>query len=182
MIKITASLFLAIICIGCTNKNNNPDTAKAFFRHDWKSIETKDLPLQFGDIISFNINDTLVKAIILDFDKDEGGVWFGMCFLNENKLFGRQIPSGFNGDCVDLLDYAYLNQKALGDFEKITTENIDLNKIAVGSFSPVSNYKNLLRDYTWGLKQRTKKQTPCNKDVLGINSVRECYFDLDNFK
>lgn len=181
MKMLFAAITIAAMMCGCITNSQNSD-ALTLFKPEWQGIETKFLPVQFGDVISFDINNTTANAIVLDFNKDEGGIWIGICFINNNKLFGTRIPSGYNGDCVSLLDCAYLNSNALKQFKKIKTEIIDINKIGIGSTSSATNFDDLLASYTWGLKQRTKKQTPCNEDVFGINVVRECYFGLDDFK
>lgn len=178
--KIIICILITTLFLSCNSRNQNINDS-GLMSPEWKDVDTKSLPVMFGDIIRFKINNTVVKAIILDFDKDEGGIWIGMCFIKGNKLFGRQIPSGYNGNCMDLLDCTYLNTTALKSFEKIKTEKIDIRKISIGSNSPATNLSDILRDYSEGLKLRTKKQTPCNKDIFDRNVVRECYFDLDKF-
>lgn len=75
-----------------------------------------------------------------------------ICFLNRNKLFGRQIPDGIrNFDCGDdMYDLFYLN------------ENV---------------FKNCLRAM---YKKRKLKQTSCRESIFNANAVDECYFDLQN--
>ncbi len=137
------------------------------------------MALQFGQLIKFEIDNQEVKAIVLDFDQDDEGIWYGMCFLNQNKLFGRQIPSGLiNTTCVDLLDLTYLHNKALKSYEVVEQYDIDTIQVGIGSLTPVKDHIELLRDYKAGLEQRNKVQTPCNEDISGLNPVRECYFEL----
>lgn len=156
--------------------------SKEFFKPEWKNVDTSKLPLKFGQIINFNINGQNIKVILLDFDKDEAGVWYGLAFINQTKIFGRQIPSGYDKNCVDLLDLTYLNEKGLREFQILKSESIDINKVGIGSISPVNNYSEILNNYKFGIEQRKNKQTPCNEEILSTNPVRECYLNLSSIK
>ena len=179
LMKLLFSVLVFLLLLSCNTNTSN--TIREIFKPKWEDADTKNLPVQFGDVVRFTINDTLVTAIILDF-KDEGDIWIGMCFIKENNIFGRQIPRGYSGDCMDLLDFTYLNSKALNEFKKIRSEKININKIGIGSESVATSYDDILRDYKRGLMQRKKKQTPCNENISGLDNVYERYFDLNNFK
>jgi len=175
--KVT--LLALLVFFSCNPKSS--DAIPEIFKPQWEGVDSKGLPVQFGDVVSFAINDIIVKAIVLDVENDETGAWIGMCFLNKNKLFGRQIPNGYSGNCIDLLDCTYIESSNLIEFDRVASKNIDINIVGIGSRSSAANYTDLLRDYNLGLTQRTKKQTKCNEDVLGLNPVHECYFDLNRF-
>jgi len=52
--------------------------------------------------------------VVIDVTKDEGGIWYGLYYLNKNELFGRQIPNGIIfTTCVDMLDATYLNESGI---------------------------------------------------------------------
>lgn len=170
------ALILSLFLLGCSQNIGSND----FFRPDWTGIDTAKMELKVGQVIKFEIDSQQVSAIVLDFDSDEGGVWYGMCLLNNNNLFGRQIPSGLMGaDCVDLLDMTYLNHNDMEQYETVGYLNIDIKKVGIGSISPVSNYSEIFSSFTFGLKQRKKKQTPCGEGLADVNAVRECYFDIE---
>ena len=139
--------------------------------------------MKFGQILKFNSDSTEITAIVLDFSTDEGGQWFGVSFIDQNRLFGRQIPSGLiNTKCLDLLDLTYIQRDALIDFEVLETISVNKEKVGVGSQSPATNISEIKRDFDRGIEQRKKEQTPCDKGLTDLNPVRECYFDIKKIK
>lgn len=150
---------------------------------DWKGISLDNIPVKFGQILQFSNDSIQLEAIILDFDEDEGGKWIGLCFIDNNRLFGRQIPSGIiNTTCLDLLDFSYLQIDGLINFKVIQTMNINKTKIGIGAISPVRNLTELNRDFKHGIVQREKIQIPCGQGLTDLNPVRECYFEIEKIK
>lgn len=153
---------------------------------DLSGIDTSSLPLKFGNLIVIETEGSLISGVILDVDKDEGGLWYGICFLDGgeakygNKLFGRQVPSGIlPTTCVDCFDLTYLNENAVTPALRIEKRlSIDTQKIKIGSMWPAQTLTDLKASYLWGMEQRKRTQTACNK-VFVRNPVRETYFELN---
>ncbi|WP_207531814.1 hypothetical protein [Desertivirga arenae] len=179
-----AAITAAILQLGCNNRT--PKTFEEIpieMQPDWKGIDISELPVKFGQILRFKKDSNVIDAIIVDFDKDERGIWIGLCFINKTKLFGRQIPSAWiSSQCLNLLDLAYLNTDGLKQYEVISQIKVDRGKVGIGSITPVSNVNELMVEYENGIKQRKKKQTPCNEELTDEKSVRECYFDVETIK
>ena len=180
--KTLITLFIGISIISCNIGNKEANKIPEMLNPNWDGIETKNLKLKFGQIVTFKKENEKIRAIVLDFNKDEKGIWYGLCFFNNNKLFGRKVPNGLvDVECMKLIDLTYLNEKGLGEFEIISNEKLDLTKIGIGSTGSALTYSDLLRNYSYGLKKRLQKETPCN-DILNSRAIRECYFGLSNFK
>lgn len=169
-----------LLFFGCnTQIVDNDEQIPIEMQPDWKGFEIHKLPVKFGQILQFKIDSIIINAVVIDFDKDEGGIWIGLCFINNNKLFGRQIPNGLiNTKCLDLLDLAYLNINGLEEYQIVDNLKIDKNKVGIGSSSPVSDLLALKRTFDYGIEQRKKEQVPYNKGLTDLNPVRECYFEI----
>ncbi|WP_196894765.1 hypothetical protein [Aureivirga marina] len=178
MKKLIFILFLSII--SC-NKSKNAQNIPVNMQPEWQNIESNKMPLKFGQIIE--IENIEIKSIVLDYNEDESGVWIGLCPINENKLFGRQIPQNLiNSTCLDLLDFVYIQIKDLKNYKKIELLDIDINKVGIGNIYPISNEYELKDFFNSGIEERKKEQTPCNEGLTGLNPVRECYFDLSKIE
>ena len=182
MRKIGYILVIGFLVLSCNNKNLN-NSIPENMQPDWTGISLDNIPVKFGQILQFNQDSIKLTAIVLDFDEDEDGKWIGLCFLDNNRLFGRQIPSGLiNTTCLDLLDFSYLQIDGLKNFNVIQTVSINKEKIGVGAISPVRNLTELERDFKHGIAQRKKEQTPCDQGLTDLNPVRECYFEIEKIK
>ncbi|WP_207424599.1 hypothetical protein [Desertivirga brevis] len=179
-----AAITAVILQIGCTHCT--PKTLEAIpieMQPDWKGIDISELPVNFGQILRFKKDNDVIDALVMDFDKDEGGIYIGLCFFYKTKLFGRQIPSGWiNTQCLNLLDGIYLNIDGLKQYQVISQIKVDRGKVGIGSINPISNVNELMVEYRKGIEQRKKKQTPCNEGLTDEKSVRECYFDVETIK
>lgn len=142
----------------------------------WEELNSQ-LQLNFGQHIKFDS----YHALVADISIDEGGIWYGLCFFNDQGLFGRQIPSSISTTgCVDLLDIEYINERNLPAFIVIDTLNI-IKQIAVGKEAPSTSTAELINSYKRGIQQRTLEQTPCSEGVYNLNPVRETYFELSSY-
>lgn len=185
-ILITFLISLGVLISSCNNKTiTYSDSIPEMLRPDWTGINIDELPLKFGQIITLGNDSINLKAVVLDFNEDEGGKWIGICFIHQNQLFGRQIPNGipnglFNTTCLDLLDLIYLQENALVDYEIIEKIEVKKENIGIGANSSATNLDDLIQSFNWGIKQRQKVQTPCDEGLLDHNSIRECYFDIES--
>ena len=152
-----------------------PETLKA----DLTSLTLNKFNFEFGDIVNIK-SDQQISGIIVDFTEDEGGRWYGLCFTYGNYIFGRQIPNGLNGECIDLLDISYLNDRSDSILIKKGNLKLDFHKIGIGSISPAKNYEELVRDYSFGIEQRKKTQSDCKSSKFELKPINECYFEIDD--
>jgi len=180
MRRILILIAFGLLMFGCNSQTvKTVEQVPVDMLPDWKGIDTDKLPVKFGQILKFEKDSNIINAIVLDFDKDEGGIWIGLCLINENRLFGRQIPSGLiNTKCLDLLDLTYLSLEGLGQYQVVANLTIDKYKVGIGSISPVSDFDGLKGTFDYGIEQRKKEQTPYNKGLTDLNPVRECYFEI----
>jgi hypothetical protein len=177
MKNITQTTLLCVFLLsGCSSKEGAMD----LFRPNWTGIDTTELKFKFGQVVNFDVDSQQISAVVLDFDKDEGGIWYGLCFLDEGKLFGTQIPSGLvNTICIDLLDLTYLNDSTVHEFEIQDNLQVDISKVGVGRISPVTNYVDLAYDFNRGIEARKKDPIPCDEGMLDSNAHRQRYFELE---
>lgn len=163
--------------------SNSSESIPEIMQLNWTGLEIESFPVKFGQILNFDNESTEIKAVVLDFSEDEGGQWIGVSFIDQNRLFGRQIPSGMISiKCFDLLDLTYIKKEALIDYEVVETIAINKTKVGIGSQSTATNFSEIKRDFDRGIEQRKKKQTPCDKGLTDLNPVRECYFDIEKIK
>ncbi|HOY14470.1 MAG TPA: hypothetical protein PLY70_15085 [Saprospiraceae bacterium] len=161
------------------NPNNVSMSTPEIFQPNWEGITLSDFKFKFGDKVQFEVEKQKRIGLIVDFTEEEGGKWVGICFMNnENQLFGRQIPSGFSNNCIDLLDISYLNENGFDELEIIGNYEIDKKKIGIGSKSPAANIHELERDFMHGIDQRKMRPTNCKTSKSMLNPVNECYFEL----
>jgi len=184
MTRVAFILTLGLLISGCYNMtSNSTESIPEMMQPNWTGIDIENLPVKFGQIIKFDNDSLTLNAIVLDFSEDEGGQWIGICFIDSNRLFGRQIPNGMiNTTCLDLLDLTYIQKDSLLDYEIVETVRVNKTKIGIGSQSTATNFDEIKRDFNWGIEQRKKEQTPCDEEITALNPVRECYFDLEKIK
>ncbi len=61
-------------------------------------------------------------------------------------------------------------------YEIIETINVDRDKVGIEATRGATNFTEIKRCYDWGIEQRKKEQSPCDKGLTDLNPVRECYF------
>ena len=153
----------------------------ASIKPNWEGLNLSEFEFKFGDEVQFEWDNHKRNGVVVDFSKDEAGRWIGISFLEENKIFGRQIPSGFSGDCVELLDVCYLHESGVTDLVKVGSYKIDVQKIGMGALMPAMTIQELEQYFKQGLEQRAKKQMDCAQISLEPNPVHECYFEISQF-
>lgn len=179
-IQIVLLLFL----FSC-NTNEHKDSGfkiPEMFKTNYKKQELKNSKLKYGDIVVFSFKNQEIEAVVLDIEQDNSTTWFGLCFIKNGKLFGRKIPDGISGNCIELFDIIYLDEKGLVNFEIASNENLNFDKIGNGSKSTASNIEDIYRDYTRGLDERKKKESPCAEKFNNLYPINECYLSLELIK
>jgi hypothetical protein len=184
MKRIAFILTFGLLISSCNNMtSNSSESIPEIMQLNWTGLEIESFPLKFGQILDFVNETTEIKAVVLDFSEDEGGQWIGASFIDQNRLFGRQIPSGMiSTRCLDLLDLTYIKMDALIDYEVVEIIAVNKSKVGIGAQSTATNFSEIKRDFDWGIEQRKKEQTPCDKGLTDLNPVRECYFDIERIK
>ena len=184
MTRIAFILTIGLLISSCNNiTTTSTESIPEMMQPNWTGLDIESFPVKFGQVLKFDNDSTKITAIVLDFSEDEGGQWIGVTFIDQNRLFGRQIPSGMiNTKCLDLLDLTYIQRDALTDYEIVETIMVNKSKIGIGSQSPATSFSEIKRDFEWGIEQRKKEETPCDKGLTDLNPVRECYFDIEKIK
>lgn len=181
-IYLAISFLITVTFYSCIS-NSNYNNQDFSFNVDLDGIDTSEIKLKIGDIFTMDYDSIKVDILLLDFDIEYGNTYYGVTFIKDRKIFGRQIPDGTNNlNCLDLIDFFYLNKKTIKDFNKEERVDLAYSKLELGSHAIVSNHIDLIGHYNYGLSQRSKPQTPCNKGLVNLNSIRECYFNLDKYK
>jgi hypothetical protein len=163
MIKYFIGLAFILIS-GCVTESDMPK---------FLPIDPKEIIFQKGDCIAFNV-DSIEKgvAIVIDYSKDEGGLWYGLCFtdyldtltpelsqIKDNRIFGRKIESSFdkNGFMIGL-DLVFVNESCFklnpSKFNKIGKFSLRNEKIRIGSECAISVYSKMLFVFHSGRKKR----------------------------
>ncbi len=164
-------------------------------------IDQKKLLFQKGDCISF-MADSINKgvAIVIDYSKDEGGLWYGLCFtdyldtltpklaqIRDNRIFGRKIESSIdkNGFIIGL-DLEFVNDSCFkmnsSKFHKIGNFSLINEKIKNGSYGASNNYSKMLYIFHRGLEKRMTPPDDYREHRTKINNFRpEEYFFLKDY-
>lgn len=147
---------------------------------NYGKIDDSNLKLKFGDIISFDGSN--INAIVIDIINENDQYYFGISFMIDDQIFGRRIPEGFDGDCVNLIDVIYVKEDIFTDkIQIVKPEILNFNKIEIGAYGYVNNYEEILSDYTVGIERLKLRQTPCT-NLTELNPVYEQYFHINQFK
>lgn len=186
MKKLILILFTTFLITNCENKqsdNFHPEIMKP----NWDGIKTENLKFKIGDIVSIYFAKNFYTGVVMDFDQDESGIWYGLCLSNyrglapnqknikELDFFGRKIPNGLTGKFIDCYDLTYLNEKSINEKNITIYDNIklDINKISIGAISPAIDIKQLEDNFFNSFKSRNQKRVE-NKKVI------EQYFKITN--
>jgi hypothetical protein len=162
MTRIAFILTFGLLISSCNNMTTtSSESIPEMMQPNWIGLDIESFPVKFGQILKFENDSAEIRGIVLDFSEDEGGQWIGVSFIDQNRLFGRQIPSGMiNTKCLDLLDLTYIQREALIDFEVLETITVNKSKVGIGSQSPATTLSEIKRNFDWGIEQRKKEQTP----------------------
>lgn len=184
MTRILFILTIGLLISSCNYlTTTSSESIPEMMQPNCTGLNIESFPVKCGQVLKFNSDGVEMTAIVLDFSEDEGGQWIGVCFIDRNRLFGRQIPSGLiNTKCLDLLDLTYIHKEALIEFELLDTIPVNKQKVGIGSQTPATSFSEIKREFDRGIQQRKKKQTPCDKGLTDLNPVREFYFDIEKIK
>lgn len=179
--KLIVGTMLTTSCSSEKHNDSNFNIPEMFkTTHNEKDIN--NLAFKYGDIIEFNVENQTIKSIIVDVKSDEMGKWIGLCFMKDGNLFGRKIPDGISGNCIELLDLTYLNEKGFVDCKITSNEKLNFNKIGIGADSPALHTKDVYRDYKRGIDERKKKESSCAEKFSNLYPINECYFSIQKIR
>ncbi len=182
---------LTYFITGCLEKNEQK----------FSQIDPKELLFQKGDCISF-MADSINKgiAIVIDYSKDEGGLWYGLSFTNyhdtltpklsqirDSRIFERKIESSIdkNGFIIGL-DLEFVNDSCFKmsspKFHKIGNFSLLNEKINNGSYGASNDYSEMLYIFNKGLEKGLTPPDDYREYRTKINNFRpEEYFFLKDF-
>jgi hypothetical protein len=89
MRKIIFLLALSLVMFSCETKKSedfHPDIMKP----NWDGIETQNLKFKIGDAVSIFIDKQYYIGIVMDINKDEGGIWYGICLSDYRSIIPNQ--------------------------------------------------------------------------------------------
>lgn len=174
-------LFVSFLASSCEDKKYG-DLHPDLMKPNWKGIKTEKLKLKIGDIVAIYPSKYCYIGVVMDFDQDEGGVWYGISLskyrwidsyqkkISDLDFFGRRIPSGFTGNFVDCYDLLYINEDIVNkQIIVIGNIDIDVNKISIGSICPITSLMQIETEYAKQIKER-----------VNSNKGDEKYFKIGN--
>ena len=174
MRKYLFLLSITITFVSCSSNEANP--VPEIFRTNYGKVNDKPLPSRFGDLV--RVSGSQIDAVVLDIKEEEGINWFGLCFMRNNSLFARHIPSGYSGSCLQLLDFTYVKETGLEALKKVGTVSIDFNKVGIGANGAATNKEEILRSFENGIKERQRPETPCEAKANTLEPVNGYYRNL----
>ncbi|QSE98069.1 hypothetical protein [Fulvivirga lutea] len=174
MIRLFSIIITMAIVSACSNKKEEICVP---YDQSWSELN-QELALSFGQLVTI---ESKINAVVVDVSKDEGGIWYGLCFYTDKGLFGRQIPNGMVfTTCTDMVDLTYLNESSLDIVQKGEILSISCFPYKIGSNTPAENKEDVIRSFEYGINRRKLQQTPCDEGIFDLNTVRECYFTLSS--
>ncbi|MGL5236270.1 MAG: hypothetical protein ACRC8Z_16210 [Empedobacter falsenii] len=170
---------IVLLSFFCCNSSVSENNTVSETNYD--KIDDSVLKFKFGDIILFE--DTNVKAVVIDIFKEDNKIFYGISFMVNDNIFGRRIPEGFEGNCVNLIDILYVEENYLTNkkIKVIKQENLNFKKIRIGAYGYINSYEEILRNYKKGIEIRKLEQTPCT-NLTELKPIHEQYFDINQFK
>lgn len=181
-LKLAVYIIAFLVYYGCKDQQETEHLIPQNIRPEWRDLDTSKLELKFGDILRLTNGATKMDAIVLDFDKETSGIWYGICFIQNDSLFGRKIPSGISGGCLELLDLTYFQLKKIQTPSIIDFIDVDIRRVGIGSITAVEGAPEIFAAAQRARAERRKKQTPCEQKTLKLNPVNECYLPLAKIK
>lgn len=109
---------------------------------------------------------------MLGYSKDEGGLWYGLCFtdyidkikpeitkIKKQRIFGRKVESTFEEKGFYIgQDIEFVNDSCLKSnkrkITKIGSVNLDTKKIKFASQGATGDYKEIINSFKYGLEKR----------------------------
>ncbi|HYV95404.1 MAG TPA: hypothetical protein VE978_26760 [Chitinophagales bacterium] len=158
---------LPLILILCACRFEPKEHAELF------PVNESELIYKKGDCIRVKIDSgNYIAGIVLDFSKDEGGLWYGVCFTNyldtiapdistikSAKLFGRKVQSEIDARGYFIgLDFCFILDSCISSLDEeiklLGNIKLDNAKIRLGAETTASTYYRLVAAYKWARGRR----------------------------
>jgi hypothetical protein len=190
--KPTIIILLLTMFFGCADTADT-QPRKAF------PIDPKELSLKKGDCFAFSIDSNNYSiAIIFDYQKDEGGLWYSLLYTNYHSdtilqnpsltdvnVFGRKVTSTLNDKGYELLlDGEYISDSLINvekHFKYVGNISLNEKTTRLGAYGASTDFPSFLNSFRFAIKQRSvdKKEDKIIKLLYPKNS--EGYYPLADF-
>lgn len=194
---MTKYIFLLIFIAfleGCTDQIKDYNTTSL-------SVDSTEIKYRKGDCISFKINPNKIgAAIVIDYSKDEGGLWYGLCFtdyldtvqpdlpkIKNHRLVGRKIESSLdkNGYIIGL-DAEFVNEscfrKQSDKFKFIGKLNLRIDRIIIGADGATNNFDQMIAAFLKSMERRKSPSDDYRDHVKKLDKFRpDEYFDIKGY-
>lgn len=165
------------------DENNDVIINSHYFLENPRIFNTNSFNLNFGDLLEVDLKNRKINSLVVDFVREDTNLIVGICLMNNDELFGRQIPDGLiNTKCADMLDVVFIDKNSFKKFKVLKKVLLDTSKIQIGGQFPANDNTDIEMFYNLGIEKRKKEQTPCNKGIIDASSIRECYFALSKYR
>jgi hypothetical protein len=194
MTKYFLILIICTILTGCLNQTNN-------YQSKFLPIDSTELKFKKGDCISFTIdNNQIGAAIVIDFSKDEGGLWYGLCFtdyldtvqpdlskIKKQRLAGRRIESslGKNGYIIGF-DTEFVNDSCFrlhdDQFKLIGNLTLKTDKIRLGAEGATNDYEDFILSFQYSRERRKTPPDDYRDNIKKLDKFRpDEYFKVTDY-
>jgi hypothetical protein len=185
-------ILLLTIIFGC-GESAGTQSKKVF------PIDPKELSFKKGDCFAFPIDsNNYGMAIIFDYQKDEGGLWYSLLYTNYHSdtllqnpsltniyVFGRKITSTLNDKGYEiLLDGEYVSDsliKVEKHFKYISNVSLNGQTAKLGGYGAATDFQTFLNSLRFALKQRSSDKKEDNLIKLLFPKNSEGYYPLVDF-
>jgi len=187
-------MLFGTILTSCLNRTN--DSQAKFL-----PIDSTELKYKKGDCISFKTEKNLIGiAIVIEFSKDEGGLWYGLCFtdyldsiqpdltkIRNQRIVGRRIESSSdkNGFIIGL-DTEFVNdscfQQHTDQFKLIGNLTLNTEKIKLGAQGATNNYISMLISFQNARERRKSPPDDYRDHIKKLDKFRpDEYFKVTDY-
>ena len=186
--------FLIFIVLFCGCEFDHEEHGKFF------SIDPKELLYKKGDCLAFKVDSgKVIAGLVVKCSKDEGGIWYGICFtdyfdsvmpsisgVKSGQIFGRKIESSVDAKGYFVgLDVDYLSDSCIRSLKtrvkKVGSLKLDSTKIEMGSMSATGDFNQFTQFFKLG---RERRLSPPNdyRDQMKHDKFRpDQYFPVNSF-
>jgi hypothetical protein len=194
MTKYFLIIIICAILTGCLNQTND-------YQAKFLPIDSTELKFKKGDCISFTIDSNLIgAAIVIDFSKDEGGLWYGLCFtdyldsvqpdllkIKNQRLVGRKIESSLdNNGYIIGLDTEFVKDSCfllnVDHIKVIGNLTLKTDKIRLGAQGATKDYKDLISSLQYGRERRKTPPDDYRDHIKKLDKFRpDEYFKVTDY-
>ena len=185
-------LFFILLLYGC--EFDHEEQGK-FFR-----IDPKELLYKKGDCLAFKVDSgKVIAGLVMDFSKDEGGLWYGICFTNyldtvipsiptikSYHLYGRKIESTVDAKGYFIgLDLEFLSDSCIRSLNKkvelIGNFKLDTTRIEMGSQSATGDFNQFIQFFKLGRERRLSPPDDYTEQFKLDKFRPDEYFPISHF-